>query len=62
VSSQQWIYWATAVPATIIVVILWSIWLAHNDTIVGFCGEYWKGAKSWWKRRTSPKQKKIAQA
>ncbi|KAK4132809.1 hypothetical protein BT67DRAFT_450775 [Trichocladium antarcticum] len=62
ISDKLWIYWATTVPGTIVIVILWRIWLAHSDSIIGFSETHWKGAKIWWKRRSAPKPNKIEQA
>jgi hypothetical protein len=30
VSHRFWIYWAITVPVTIVVVVVWSIWLAYS--------------------------------
>ena len=35
-SNKLWIYWITAIPATIVSVVLWRMWLAYNDSIVRF--------------------------
>ncbi len=35
-SDKLWIFWVTSVPATIITVVLWRSWLAHNDPIMQF--------------------------
>jgi hypothetical protein len=29
-SNRLWIYWVITVPATIVVVIIWNIWLAYS--------------------------------
>jgi hypothetical protein len=29
-SNRLWIYWVITVPATVIVVIIWNLWLAHS--------------------------------
>ncbi len=51
-SDKLWVYWVTAIPATIISVVLWRIWLARNDTIVqpfkrwlGWVGQPWEDIK-----------------
>jgi hypothetical protein len=40
VSDKLWIYWATTIPATVVSVILWRMWLAHNDFIVKFVRQW----------------------
>ena len=32
----MWIYWVVTVPATIIIVVLWWVWLANSDAITRF--------------------------
>ncbi|KAK0668340.1 hypothetical protein QBC41DRAFT_322163 [Cercophora samala] len=52
VSGKMWIYWVTTLPATILIVILWRVWLGNSDAII----TGWKQAKKWaleeqgWKR------------
>lgn len=29
-SDRLWIYWVITVPATVVVVIAWNLWLAHS--------------------------------
>ncbi|KAK4156191.1 hypothetical protein C8A00DRAFT_31001 [Chaetomidium leptoderma] len=65
VSGKLWIYWITTVPATIIIVVLWRIWLANSDPITRFL----KGCLAWaskqWKKRKASVQhdsKKVEQA
>ena len=36
VSGKLWIYWVVTVPATIIIVVLWWVWLANSDAITRF--------------------------
>ncbi|KAK4196951.1 hypothetical protein QBC40DRAFT_286388 [Triangularia verruculosa] len=43
VSGKMWIYWVTTLPATILIVILWRVWLGNSDAIVA----RWKQAKKW---------------
>ncbi|KAK3694517.1 hypothetical protein B0T22DRAFT_452698 [Podospora appendiculata] len=50
VSSKLWVYWATIVPATIIIVILWRVWLASSDRIAKFLGAGMEWVKDLWKR------------
>lgn len=63
-SGKLWIYWATTVPATIVIVVLWELWLANSDAIIKFL----KGWRSWpstlWKKvkpSQPPAPEKIAQ-
>lgn len=49
VSDKLWIYWATTVPATIITVALWRIWLANGDAIAKFSHAQLGRASAWWK-------------
>jgi hypothetical protein len=30
VSNRLWVYWVITVPATIVVVIIWNVWLAYS--------------------------------
>lgn len=39
----MWIYWVTTLPATILIVILWRVWLGNSDAIVAG----WKRVKKW---------------
>lgn len=51
----MWVYWATTIPATIVVVVLWQIWLANSDAIVHFLESWMKWATALWsKPRTAP--------
>ncbi|KAK0748327.1 hypothetical protein B0T21DRAFT_356331 [Apiosordaria backusii] len=43
VSGKMWIYWVTTLPATILIVVLWRVWLGNSDAIVAG----WKQAKKW---------------
>jgi hypothetical protein len=43
VSPKQWIYWATTIPATILSVFVWQMWVSHSDAISKFCA----GLFSW---------------
>ncbi|VBB72038.1 Putative protein of unknown function [Podospora comata] len=43
VSGKMWIYWVTTLPATILIVILWRVWLGNSDAIVAG----WKRVKKW---------------
>lgn len=35
-SGKLWIYWVVTVPATIVIVVLWWVWLANSDAITRF--------------------------
>ena len=41
-SDKLWILWVTTVPATIITVVFWRTWIAHNDSIMQFLTG-WRG-------------------
>lgn len=63
-SGKLWIYWATTVPATIVIVVLWELWLANSDAIIKFL----KGSQRWpstlWEKvkpSQSPARETIAQ-
>ncbi|KAL2021634.1 hypothetical protein VTK56DRAFT_6987 [Thermocarpiscus australiensis] len=62
VSGKLWIYWAITVPATIVIVIVWRIWLANSDVIMGFLQACLKLVKNLWKRLQAPRQSKAEQA
>ncbi|KAK4245657.1 hypothetical protein C7999DRAFT_42807 [Corynascus novoguineensis] len=49
VSDKLWIYWATTVPATIITVALWRVWLANGDAIAKFSHAQIDRASARWK-------------
>lgn len=55
-SDQLWIYWVTTVPATIIIVVLWRIWLANSDAITRSTKEWLERARALWERRKLPRQ------
>ncbi|KAK0624592.1 hypothetical protein B0T17DRAFT_557496 [Bombardia bombarda] len=48
VSDKLWIYWATIIPATIVVVALWSFWMLKSDAIVKFLGAVLEWSKRVW--------------
>ena len=50
VSDKLWVYWATTVPATIVIVVLWRIWLANSDELLHLYAKTLVGAKNAWKR------------
>ncbi|KAK3335949.1 hypothetical protein B0T19DRAFT_408056 [Cercophora scortea] len=61
VSNKLWVYWVIIVPATIIIVILWRVWLANSDRITKFLGAGMNWAKDFWKRGgRAPKRGKVA--
>lgn len=49
-SDKLWIYWATTIPATVVSVLLWRMWLAHNDSIVQFVKEWLGWSSRLWGR------------
>ncbi|KAK4231145.1 hypothetical protein QBC38DRAFT_451522 [Podospora fimiseda] len=36
VSDDQWVYWATTIPATLFIILCWWIWLTWADKILNF--------------------------
>ncbi|KAL1843474.1 hypothetical protein VTJ49DRAFT_1345 [Mycothermus thermophilus] len=42
VSPKQWIYWATTIPATILSVFIWQMWVSHSDSISRVAGNLFK--------------------
>lgn len=48
----MWIYWATTLPATIATVVVWRIWIAESDEIMGFFRNCRKWIKTQWKKKT----------
>ncbi|KAK4177754.1 hypothetical protein QBC36DRAFT_326389 [Triangularia setosa] len=65
VSGKMWIYWVTTLPATLLIVILWRVWLGNSDAIVAWC----KGVKKWaledqgwkglWRRRNGKENEQM---
>jgi hypothetical protein len=53
VSDKLWIYWATAIPATIAAVVLWQGWLSNGDAISKFLGGLL--GKAQWRKRAKSK-------
>ncbi|KAK4193249.1 hypothetical protein QBC35DRAFT_100273 [Podospora australis] len=53
VSDKMWIYWATTIPSTIGIVIIWRLWIGYSDGIMGFV----QARKNWcWKLWASRKE------
>jgi hypothetical protein len=53
VSNKLWVYWVTTVPATIVIVIVWRVWLAKSDPITRFFKERIKWFRALWKSLTT---------
>ncbi|AEO53672.1 hypothetical protein MYCTH_2295331 [Thermothelomyces thermophilus ATCC 42464] len=49
VSDKLWIYWATTIPATIVTVVLWQVWLVYGDVIAKFSQTQYEQALARWK-------------
>jgi Mg2+ and Co2+ transporter CorA len=49
-SDKLWVYWVTTVPATIVIVVLWRVWLANSDAITRFMKQQVKSFRAQWKR------------
>lgn len=62
-NDMHWVYWAVTIPATIVIVGAWQLWIAFNDPILNFLETCWKRPVNWWVRATARKEKKeVAKA
>ncbi|GAB1310594.1 hypothetical protein MFIFM68171_00804 [Madurella fahalii] len=57
VSGKMWIYWAITLPATIVIVVIWRIWIAESDEIMGFLEMCRKWVKVRWKEKARREKK-----
>lgn len=62
VSSMLWIYWATTVPATIVIVFLSRTWLARSDIMVHSLEAGQKWPEKLWKAQGKQAKPKAEQA
>ncbi|KAK3941799.1 hypothetical protein QBC46DRAFT_381473 [Diplogelasinospora grovesii] len=61
VSGKLWVYWAVTIPLTILVVVVWRVWLACSDRIMKSLERLWVVVKGWAKNpRGQKKQAKHA--
>ena len=64
-SDQLWIYWAAAIPATIVSVVLGWMWPAHNDSLgkfkawSGWAGQPWGKMKAAEQESEKPKHESV---
>lgn len=62
VSDKMWIYWATTIPATIVIVIIWRIWILYSDVAMDFVQKIKTWCWGLWELRKVKKANKTSQA
>ncbi|KAL2257677.1 hypothetical protein VTK26DRAFT_9320 [Humicola hyalothermophila] len=60
-NDMHWLYWATTIPATIVVLSAWYLWLTYSDAILNFLEACWKRPLVMWTRATALKEKKVVE-